>query len=293
MKNGIIIKIGSNQYLVELENDKIYSCQARGNLKQEALLVGDSVEIEVLDEEKQEGVITKLEERKNLIKRPKMANITQIVCVVSMKLPKPDYALLDKQLIFAQMLGIHPIICLNKVDLVEEKEVEKIKEIYQKIGYDVVTTNAKTGEGVGELKGYFTNQMTAFSGNSGVGKSTLTNEIFGTERSKEGKISQKNQRGKNTTTGVQLYKIGKDTYLADTPGFSTFDISEIPSNELESYFPEFDAFREKCEYKGCMHQKEEHCGIKEAVQEGKIDQGRYERYLKIYEELKQKEARKW
>ena len=114
-------------------------------------------------------------------------------------------------------------------------------------------------------------QTTAFSGNSGVGKSTLTNGIFQKETSKEGEISQKNQRGKNTTTSVMLYKIGANSYLADTPGFSTFDISEIPSEELEQYFPEFDAYREKCEYKGCQHQKEKICGIKQAVEEGKIE----------------------
>lgn len=272
MENGIIIHTGSNRYLVELENDQIYSCQARGKFKQELLVAGDRVTIEILEEEKKEGCIVGLEERTVYLKRPKMANLTQIICVVSMKQPKPDYILLDKQLIFAQFVGIHPVICLNKMDLVEKEEIQKIKEVYEKIGYIVMETDAKTGKGINELLPLLEGQTTAFSGNSGVGKSTLTNCIFQKETSKEGEISQKNQRGKNTTTSVMLYKIGNNAYLADTPGFSTFDISEIPSEELEQYFPEFDTYRANCEYKGCQHQKEENCGIKEAVEAGKIDQ---------------------
>jgi len=188
-----------------------------------------------------------------------------------MKLPKPDYILLDKQLIFAQFVGIHPVICLNKIDLADSEEMQQVKQTYEKIGYSVIETDAKTGKGRETLLSLLEGQTTAFSGNSGVGKSTLTNGIFQKETSKEGEISQKNQRGKNTTTSVMLYKIGANSYLADTPGFSTFDISEIPSEELEQYFPEFDAYREKCEYKGCQHQKEKICGIKQAVEEGKIE----------------------
>ncbi len=188
-----------------------------------------------------------------------------------MKLPKPDYILLDKQLIFAQFVEIHPVICLNKKDLADTEEMQQVKRIYEKIGYSVIETDAKAGKGMETLLPRLEGQTTAFSGNSGVGKSTLTNGIFQKETSKEGEISQKNQRGKNTTTSVMLYKIGANSYLADTPGFSTFDISEIPSEELEQYFPEFDAYREKCEYKGCQHQKEKICGIKQAVEEGKIE----------------------
>jgi len=292
LRNGIIVNIGSNHYTVETRDER-YICQARGKLKQDSLVVGDRVKIEILDEDKKEGVINSLEERTTFVKRPKIANITQVVCVVSMKLPKPDYLLLDKQLIFAHMLGIHPIICFNKIDMSSIEDTNEIKNIYQNIGYDVILTNAKTGEGVEELKPYFKKQITAFSGNSGVGKSTLTNAVFQSELSKEGYISQKNQRGKNTTTSVTLYKIGNDSYLADTPGFSTFDISEIPSEELELYFPEFDEYRKNCKYKGCAHQKEDKCGIKDALKAGKINQDRYDRYQKIYEELKQKEERKW
>jgi len=293
LEKGIIIHTGSNRYLVELENDEIYACQARGKFKQDSLVAGDRVTIEILDETKKEGCIIGLEERKSYLKRPKMANLTQIICVVSMKLPKPDYILLDKQLIFAQLVGIHPIICLNKKDLADKDEVQAVKETYQKIGYMVLETDAKTGNGMEELLPLLQGQITAFSGNSGVGKSTLTNGIFQKETSKEGEISQKNRRGKNTTTSVMLYKIGNESYLADTPGFSTFDISEIPSEELDQYFPEFDSYRANCEYTGCSHQKEQNCGIKEALAEGKIDKGRYERYMKIYEELKEKEARRW
>ena len=136
------------------------------------------------------------------------------------------------------------------------------------------------------------NNISAFSGNSGVGKSTLINGIFKRDITQEGEISKRNRRGKNTTTAIKLYEINENTYIADTPGFSTFDISEIPSQELENYFVEFEREKEKCEFIGCTHIKEKNCGVKQAIEEGKISKERYNRFCKIYEELKQKEERK-
>ena len=313
---GIIIENISNLYKVENDKKQIYETYARGKFKKEEItpVVGDFVQIDVTDEENKKAVINKILERKVYIKRPKMANITQLILVVSSKDPKPDLLMLDKQLAFAEFLEIKPSIVLNKIDLDKEKEFENIKKIYTKIGYEVIETQAKFNKEdaknkaieniknedinvridnsieklISKLKG----NINVLAGNSGVGKSSLINAIFNKELTEEGEISNRNKRGKNTTTSTKLYKIDENTYIADTPGFSTFSIEEIPSNKLAFYFKEFKAEIQNCEFVGCTHIKEENCGIKQAIKEGKISQDRYNRFCKIYEELKQKEERK-
>lgn len=295
MLKGIVISNISNIYNVETEDGKIYSCNARGKFKNNEIspVAGDKVEIDIIAPEAYVGVINKIEERKNYIKRPKMANLSQIILVVSMKLPKPDLELLDKQLAYAEYMGIKPVICLNKVDLEDEKVINHIEEVYSRIGYTVIKTNAKQGIGIEKIQEIIKGNITAFSGNSGVGKSTLINGIFKQDITQEGIISKKNKRGKNTTTQVDLYKINQNTYIADTPGFSTFDIYEIESVNLCHYFIEFVQYIDKCEFVGCSHIKEQNCGIKQAIEEGKMSQERYDRYCKIYNILKEKEEKKW
>lgn len=293
---GIIIENISNLYQVKsFENDNIYESIARGKFKKEEItpVVGDRVEISIIDEKDKKAVIEKIEERKVYIKRPKLANMTQIVFVVSSKDPKPDLLMLDKQLAFAEYLGIKAIIVLNKTDLDKKQEFKEIKKVYQNIGYNVIQTNAKEKIGIDKLKALLKGNINGFSGNSGVGKSSLINAIFNKDVTEEGEISKKNRRGKNTTTSIKLYEIDKETFIADTPGFSTFDISEIESKNLCLYFKEFKIYIEDCEFIGCTHIKEENCGIKEAVKEGKIDNKRYERFIKIYEDLKKREERRW
>lgn len=291
---GLIIENTSNLYKIKSKN-KIYEANARGKLKIEEMtpVVGDKVEIKILDEENNKAVIEDVLPRANYIKRPKMANITQIILVISSKNPKPDLLLLDKQLAFSEYLKIKPIIVLNKTDLDKNKEFENIKSIYEKIGYKVIKTIAKDEQGIEELKDVLNNNINTFSGNSGVGKSTLINAIFRKDITQEGEISVKNKKGKNTTTSTKLYEINEDTYIADTPGFATFDISEIKYNELENYFREFKDEIKNCEYIGCTHIKEENCGIKKAIQQGKIDISRYDRYCKIYNDLKERDKYKY
>ena len=302
---GLIIENISNLYKIKTKKG-IYEANARGKFKKEEIIpvVGDKVEIQILDEENKKAVIEEIQKRTTYIKRPKMSNITQLVLVVSSKNPKPDLLLLDKQLAFAEFLGIKAIIVLNKTDLDKKKEFEKIKEVYQNIGYTVIETIAKDLEdipeksdihsiGIHNLEKNLKGNINAFSGNSGVGKSTLINAIFKDTITQEGEISQRNKKGKNTTTSTKLYEIDENTYIADTPGFSTFDISEIEYRELDKHFKEFKPLLDDCEFVGCTHIKEEKCGIKQALQQGKIDNGRYERFCKIYEELKEKDKYKY
>ena len=308
MKATIIQNI-SNQYKVVDEEDNVHICTARGKLKnnnqvlnkreENALklasnygkintltpVAGDKVEIE-------NEAITKIYERINFIKRPKIANVTQVVFVVSLKEPEPDILMLDKQLAFAENIGLKSIIVLNKCDLANSQE---IKSIYEKVGYTVLEMQAKNNIGVSDLRKYLKDNITVFSGNSGVGKSTIINSLFGKNITEEGLVSQKNKRGKNTTTAVTLYELEKNTYIADTPGFSTFDINEIDYRNLDKEFIDFIPFIEDCRYVGCSHiyEGEKECNVKRAVLDGKISKSRYENFVKIYKELEENFKRRY
>lgn len=291
---GLIIENKANLYKIKIDKNE-YIATARGKFKNEKFtpVVGDIAIFSVLDEEKKTAVIEEVCERKTYIKRPKLANINQIIFVISSRHPKPDLLLLDKQLAFAEYLNIKAVIVLNKIDLDEKKEFLNISKIYQDIGYKVIQTDAKSKNGITELLSVLYENVSAFAGNSGVGKSTLINDIFGVNVSEEGEISKKNKRGKNTTTDIKIHELNKDAYIADTPGFSTFDVSEIPYKKLDQYFVEFKSWSDRCKYIGCSHIKEDECEIKEKLQEEKISQSRYDNYVKIYNELRDKEEHKW
>ena len=293
---GIIIENKSNMYHVKIDKtNEIYSCYARGKFKKNEIspVVGDRVKISDVNEKEKEAVIDEIEERKVYIRRPKLSNLTQLVFVVSSKDPKPDLLMLDKQLVYAELMNIRPIIILNKIDLEKEEEILKIERIYTNIGYQVIRTDLIKKIGIDKVREILKNNISVFSGNSGVGKSTLINSVFEKNLTEEGNISQKNKRGKNTTTVTKLYEIENNSYIADTPGFSTFEINEILSTDLDKYFKEFKNEINKCEFVGCTHIKEENCGIKKALESNKISISRYENYIKIYEDLKEKEEHKW
>lgn len=289
---GRIIGNIANNYKIMTESGE-YSCYARGKFRNQETtpIVGDNVEILIINEEKREAIIEEIKERKNEIKRPKIANIDQIIFIISTKNPKPDLLMLDKQLAYANKIGIEAIIVINKMDL--QENYKKIQEEYTNVGYKTIVTSAKEKIGIEEVKKCLKNKISVLSGNSGVGKSSIINAIYGFNKTEEGEISQKNKKGKNTTTDTKLYEIEKNTYIADTPGFSSFEINEIESIELDKCFLEFKNEIEKCEFVGCTHIKEKNCEIKKDVEKGTISKGRYERYCIIYNELKDKEKCKW
>lgn len=275
---GLVTKVYSDKYTVSINGEKV-DCIARGlfKLKKSKPLVGDVVEIK-------DNVIEKIYPRKNEFIRPPIANVEQLVIVLATTNPAPDLLLLDKQLIMAKKNDVDPIICVNKIDLKEN--YDEIVDVYQEIGYQVVTTNAKEGIGVEKLAIILQNKITAFTGNSGVGKSALTNSIFKDEISEEGETSKKLEKGKHTTKFVELYEIAPNSYIADTPGFSTYELKDINYRELDRYFSEFIPHIQECKYRGCTHIKEEKCAVKKAVERRLISKGRYERYCTLYEKLK-------
>lgn len=244
---GIIIGNISNIYKIKTDKG-LYEAYARGKFKNEEIipLVGDIVEVQITDETARTAIIEKIETRKNEIKRPKIANIDQIIFIISIKKPKPDLLMLDKQLAYVEMLGIEPIIVINKIDL--QDSYKEIQKLYTNIGYKTIVTSAKQGTGIEELKKMLVNKISVFSGNSGVGKSSIINAVFGITQTQEGEISKKNKKGKNTTTDTKLYELMEKTYIADTPGFSSFEINEIESTELDKYFREFKDEISNCEF---------------------------------------------
>ncbi len=277
---GIVVKSQGSSYVVKVEEQKIL-CIAKGVLKfkKMQILVGDSVEVEM-----ETKTITKVYPRKNEFIRPPIANVDQLIIVVASANPSPDLMLLDKQIVMAEKNGVEPIICINKIDL--DAEYSDIIETYENIGYQVITTTAKNGIGIDKIARIINNKITAFSGNSGVGKSALTNNIFNEEIAVEGETSERLQRGKHTTKHVELYEFAKNSFIADTPGFSSFDVEGISAKDLAEYYIEFNNFVSDCEYRSCTHVKELNCGVKKAVSKRKIDKGRYERYVSLYEKLK-------
>lgn len=270
---GRIIKAISGFYYIESEN-KTYECKAKGVFRKNKItpLVGDFVEFEELKNGK--GNVIAILDRKNELVRPPISNIDLAIIVASVKNPDISLLFIDKQIAFLESIGITPIICINKIDIENSDDIEKI---YKNIGYEVFNTCAKQGIGIDILKERLKNKVSVFIGNSGVGKSSLTNKIIGNSIMEEGDLS-KIERGKQTTRHVELVKLEENTYIADSPGFSSFEI--IPDN-LERYFVEFSDYIKDCRYRGCNHVLEDECGIKYAVNDGKIEKSRYENYCML------------
>lgn len=287
---GKIIKGIAGFYYIYAEDGNIYECKAKGIFRKDNFkpLVGDNVEITVLNEEEKEGSVTSILPRRNSLIRPAVANVDQAFLIFAMENPKPNFLLLDRFLIMMEQQEIPVVICFNKKDVGEKEEMEKLYEIYTGCGYRVVLSSTYEGEGMDEIHEILKGKTTVVAGPSGVGKSSITNCMQGEVQMETGEISKKLKRGKHTTRHSQVIPVEKNTFLVDTPGFSSLYLTDMKEEELRDYFPEFVMYEPQCRFQGCMHIHEPGCAVKEALSEGEISQQRYDNYLALYEELKEK-----
>lgn len=287
---GKIIKGIGGFYYVHVPQNGVYECRAKGNFRNQKIkpLVGDNVEIDIIDEEKKTGHVSAILPRMNDLIRPAVANVDQAMVIFAAAKPAPNLNLLDRFLIMMSKQNIETVVCFNKKDVVSEKELALLEETYEKCGYEVVFTSAKQEEGIEEIKELIQGKTTVLAGPSGVGKSSLINIIYPKANMETGNISEKIERGKHTTRHSELFFVNDDTYLFDTPGFSSLYLEDMEKEELRDYFREFEEYEPYCKYQGCVHINEPSCGVKEALAEGKISKVRYENYLNMYEELKDK-----
>ena len=287
---GKIIKGIAGFYYIYAENDEVYECKAKGIFRKDNRkpLVGDNVEIEVLDEQEKEASVTAILPRKNSLIRPAVANVDQAFVIFAMENPKPNFMLLDRFLIMMEKENVPAVICFNKKDLATEEELEFLYETYKSCGYQVILSSTFNGEGLEEIREILKGKTTVVAGPSGVGKSSITNALQENVQMETGEISKKLKRGKHTTRHSQVIPVGKDTYLMDTPGFSSLYLTDIEEQELKDYFPEFREYEDQCRFQGCRHIHEPGCAVKEALSNHKISSLRYEDYLGLHEEIKEK-----
>ena len=294
---GKIMKGIAGFYYVDVVGSGIYECKAKGIFRKEKKkpLVGDNVEIAVLDEAAREGNLVQILPRKNELIRPAVANVDQALIIFAMEDPKPNYMLLDRFLIMMEMQKVPAVICMNKTDLGTAKEMEEFRSAYEKAGYKVVFTSVKEPEGLDAFSELLKDKTTVVAGQSGVGKSSLINQVQKEISMETGETSKKLGRGRHTTRHSQLIRIDCDTYIMDTPGFSSLDVDfvNIKAEDLRLCFPEFHEYEGECRFLGCSHTHEPGCAVKAAPEEGKFSGLRYQNYITMYKEQKEREKRRY
>jgi len=286
LPRGLILKGVGGFYTVECGSGT-YECRTRGVFRKKGItpLPGDFVNFSITDESAREGWIEEIEPRQNFFIRPPVANVNQIAVVLAKTSPEPDFLLVDKLLVTAEKNGITPLIVINKIDLIDDKELSEVKDIYKSTGYQVVAISKVGKQGYDELHEKLKGYRTVFAGQSGVGKSTILNNIMDSWVMETGDMSRI-QRGRHTTRHVQLLSLDNDGYVVDTPGFSSMSLEGIEYSELSSMYPEFNRAEGRCKFNSCSHIKEPGCAIKDSVHAGGISRIRYECYQRLYEELK-------
>lgn len=282
---GIIVKALSGFYYVAVSG-KTYECKARGNFRKSGVspLVGDRVEIELTGENS--GIVDRVYDRKNCLSRPPVANIDKLFIVSSYTSPKVNTLIIDKMTVIAEHNSIEPIIVFNKCDM---GSFQKWQKIYENAGFKTYTVSAESGEGFDELEAELKDSVSAFTGNSGVGKSSILNRILGSELISTGEVSEKLGRGRHTTRHTELYELPFGGFVADTPGFSALELDAFDyelKEDLENCFKDFKEFKENCKFSSCTHTKEKGCAVLEAVERGEIEETRHSSYLAFFEEMK-------
>ena len=290
MKGRILKGIAGFYYVETFDEEVVYECKAKGIFRKSNLkpLVGDNVEIDIIDEEKKLGNITEIFPRKNQLLRPPVANVDQAVILFAIVKPNPSYNLLDRFLIMMRQQNLPVIICFNKQDIATKEEQQELYDAYEKCGYKVLFISVREERGLDELKELLKGKTTTLAGPSGVGKSSLLNKLVPDADMQTGELSKKIERGKNTTRHSELFFAEEleGTYVIDTPGFTSLEMRDVTADTLMQYYPEFVEYEPKCRFGGCAHIAEPDCGVKEAVAQGKISKVRYENYKVLWEELK-------
>lgn len=288
MINGKIIKGIGGFYYVDTENG-LYECRARGIFRKNKItpLVGDRVSISVVDEENKKGVVEEIEERDTELVRPPIANVDKALIVFAIKNPSPNLSLLDRFIVLAEKENLEIVIVFTKVDLDTDGELlGELKDIYEVSGYKVISVSNKLKLNIDKIKEELKENTVVFAGPSGVGKSSLLNEVDKNFELKTGEVSDKIKRGKHTTRHAELLKLECGGMVADTPGFSSLTLDDIDESELKEYFIEFDKYDE-CRFGSrCIHENEPSCAVKEAVENGDISKKRYESYIQLLNEIR-------
>ncbi|MDE5894073.1 MAG: ribosome small subunit-dependent GTPase A [Acetatifactor sp.] len=287
---GKIIKGIAGFYYVHVPDGGIYECKAKGIFRKEQIkpLVGDDVEIDLLDEAEKTGNIRRLLPRSSQLIRPAVANVDQALVIFAITHPQPNFNLLDRFLIMMRQQGLPCVICLNKQDLDKEGKGLDYADIYRACGYETLTVSAQHRQGMEQLMELLRGRTTTVAGPSGVGKSSLINCLQSGTVMETGEISAKIERGRHTTRHSELIALGEDTYILDTPGFSSLGLFDLEKEQLAAYYPEFQDFEEACRFGGCTHTAEPECAVKQALEQGRISRLRYDNYCQLYEELRTK-----
>lgn len=290
MRQGKIVKGIAGFYYVFVAGSGIYECKAKGAFRKQNIkpLVGDNVRMDVISEEEKTGNVVEILPRKNALVRPAVANVDQALVIFAAASPKPNLNLLDRFLLMMQQQSVPTAICFNKRDLADDGEMDCLREAYRTSGYKLLFVSAKKRQGMDELSAFLRGKTTTVAGPSGVGKSTWINLLAPGAQMETGEISEKIKRGRHTTRHSELISVGADTYIFDTPGFSSLSVDFFERESLKDLFPEFAPYEQECRFAGCSHVNEPDCGVKRALAEGKISRSRYDSYLEIYNELKEK-----
>ena len=287
---GKIVKGIAGFYYVHVVDYGLYECKAKGIFRKRKIkpLIGDNVQIDVIDEKEKTGNIVEILPRENELIRPAVSNIDQAMVIFAAAEPNPNFNLLDRFLLLMGKQEVPVIICFNKRDIVKQKELDLLYHTYEKCGYEILFTSTYTEEGIEQVKEQLKGKTTVLAGPSGVGKSSMMNLLQPKANMETGEVSEKIKRGRHTTRHSEIIHIEGNTYVMDTPGFSSIWIDQFEKEELKDYFTEFLEFEPECKFKGCVHINEPICGVKQALEEGKISKIRYENYVNLYEELKEK-----
>jgi ribosome biogenesis GTPase / thiamine phosphate phosphatase len=285
---GKIIKGIAGFYYIHVPEHGIYECKAKGGFRNQKIkpLVGDMVEFDVIDEAEKKGNIVSILPRLNALIRPSVANVAQAMIIFAIQEPEPNLGLLDRFLITMQQQDLKTIICFNKCDLTSEARKQELTEIYQGCGYEVLFISVEKQQGIDAVQEKLKGMTTVLAGPSGVGKSSLMNQLNPQLEVQTGAVSEKIKRGRHTTRHSEIFYLGEDTYLMDTPGFTSLYVKDVEADELKYYYSEFEPYEGKCRFNGCAHVHEPDCAVKTAVGEGIIHKLRYDSYINLYEELK-------